>query len=49
MTDEPIPTEDLEEPPDREEQLSDPELPEVPVGELPEGAPDEPGLPPPRD
>ncbi len=54
MTDEPIPTEDLEEPtgeepPDRKEPLSDPDLPDLPVGDIPKGAPQEPGLPPPRD
>ena len=51
MTDEPIPKEDLEEqngeePADREEPFSDPDLP---VGHIPKGAPKEPGLPPPRD
>jgi hypothetical protein len=51
MTDEPIPMEELEEPtgeepPDRDEPLSDPDLP---VGDIPKGAPKEPGLPPPRD
>jgi hypothetical protein len=54
MTDEPIPKEDLEEPSgdelaDREESPSDPDLPDPAVGDLPRGAPKEPGLPPPRD
>lgn len=54
MNDEPSPKEDLEEqtgaePADREEPFSDPDLPELPVGDIPKGAPKEPGLPPPRD
>ena len=50
MTDGPIPKEqEREEPADREELFSDPDLPELPVGHIPKGAPKEPGLPPPRD
>jgi hypothetical protein len=53
MTDEPIPKEDLEE--QSGEELPDPDAASLgdpedfPVGDLPKGAPKEPGLPPPRD
>jgi hypothetical protein len=52
VTDEPIPKEDLEE--QSGEELPDPDAtllgdPDLPVGDIPKGAPKEPGLPPPRD